>query len=693
MIKSFIIIICLSGYTFSNAGTDLILESVDNFENFTFPTEPFHQSLITINQAIPLEVPILKPVKDFSVTNNFELFNAQNTNSNMETIYILKPVTSSLPTEFQGKASIEIVSSNKVSLKSDFKENSAAENVIAENFSTSSLEGTPANTTLHQPAIVLEPKNTTTSTSIVEEKIEQSSTLPAPNENIVPESYNSDINSDIVNSDARATNLNTTALNTQFKALIEDLPCITFPTLAKFIGNNEREGESYYCGYIHVPEEHDNPESAILKLGYVVLKSYATNPDKIPLLMIQGGPGGSSIELAAAFAFWGSPPALAKVRSQRDIIAIDYRGSTYATPRLVCPRPKSLIFHRIANPNLDDVSIKKKVLKDCFNSWQGRGVKLRAFNSLEIANDYAVALPALGYPQVHVYGGSYGTIAAQYLMRDHPNVLKSVILDAPVAPYLHWPLNSPRAASNAFKNLFDNCKVNAQCRQAYPNLEKVFTDTVDKLNKQPVTINITLDGQNQAAKLNGDLWVQGLYELMYSKPKQVPAIIFATSQGKYETSSKLLADIVSYKSIFSPIEDTFVVTSGIYMSVTCADEFTFTDNDWDFTGLIPQVAKPISEYLDNDLPEMCSAWSVPLLDKRLKEPVVSDIPTLVFSAKFDPVTPPIYAEEIANSLAQSYLYISATDGHSVLNNSCAWQIINSFLVSPLNEPDGTCLDS
>ena len=493
------------------------------------------------------------------------------------------------------------------------------------------------------------------------------------------------------NNEGAATIPNSSILQNSAE-VIEDVPCSTFTTLARFVSRGEVEGKSYYCGYIHVPEEHSNPDSSTLKLGYVILKSTSSNPSPIPLLMIQGGPGGSSIELAAAYAFWGSRPALATVRSQRDVVAIDYRGSTYSIPRLICPTPEPMILHRATNPNVDDIDVKQKVLQDCFNSWQERGVNLAAFNSIEITNDYALALSVLGYEQVHVYGGSYGTIAAQYLMRDYSELLHSVILDAPVAPYLHWPLNTPQAANNAFKNLFENCKADIRCQQNYPDLEEVFIATVDKLNEQPVSITLDIHNQRQEAKLNGDLWVQGLYELMYRDPKQVRSNIFRISQGDYNAAAKVLADIVTYQSIFSPPEEAFVVSSGLYISVTCADEFTFDDTDWDFTGLIPQVARPIAEYLDNDLPELCSAWPVPLLDKRLKEPVTSDIPTLVFSAKFDPVTPPIYAEAIASELPRSYLHISSTDGHSVLNNPCAWRIINDFLSNPLNSPNGSCLN-
>ncbi len=474
--------------------------------------------------------------------------------------------------------------------------------------------------------------------------------------------------------------------------IIEDVPCATFPTFTKFVSRGEVEGKNYHCGYIHVPEEHNNLDSPTLKLGYVILKSTSSNPSPIPFLMIQGGPGGSSIELAAAYAFWGSNPALATVRSQRDVVAIDYRGSTYSVPRLICPTPQPMILHRAKNPNVDDMQVKQQVLKDCFDSWQQRGVNLAAFNSIEITNDYALAIPALGYSQVNLYGGSYGSIAAQYLMRDYPKLLHSVTLDAPVAPYLHWPLNTPRAANNAFKNLFENCKADINCQQNYPDLERVFVTTVDKLNEQPVPLTLNINDQRQEVKLNGDLWVQGLYELMYRDPKQVRLNILRTSMGDYNTAGKVLADIVTYKSIFSPPEEAFVVSSGLYISVTCADEFTFNDTDWDFTGLIPQVAKPIAEYLDNDLPELCPAWPVPLLDKRLKEPVTSDIPTLVFSAKFDPVTPPVYAETIASKLPRSYLHISSTDGHSVLNNSCAWRIINDFLSNPSSSPNGSCLN-
>ena len=58
------------------------------------------------------------------------------------------------------------------------------------------------------------------------------------------------------------------------------------------------------------------------------------------------------------------------------------------------------------------------------------GADLIAYNSTESAADFADLRKALGYAAWNVYGTWYGSYLAQTLMREHPEGIRSVVLDS-----------------------------------------------------------------------------------------------------------------------------------------------------------------------------------------------------------------------------------------------------------------------
>ena len=75
------------------------------------------------------------------------------------------------------------------------------------------------------------------------------------------------------------------------------------------------------------------------------------------------------------------------------------------------------------------------------------------------------------------------------------------------------------------------------------------------------------------------------------------------------------------------------------------------------------------------------------------EPVVSRIPSLILTGKFDPVTPPEYARAVASHLEQSQV-VEFIGGHGVLNKnanlSCGNKIFQAFLERPELKLDTSC---
>jgi len=89
---------------------------------------------------------------------------------------------------------------------------------------------------------------------------------------------------------------------------------------------------------------------------------------------------------------------------------------------------------------------------------------------------------------------------------------------------------------------------------------------------------------------------------------------------------------------------------------------------------------------------ICEEWPVEQAGEWVKEPLVSDIPTLLLAGEFDPVTPPEFAQLVAGHLSNRYYYLLPGAGHIGDNTSeCALSITASFIEDPTNPPDSSCI--
>ena len=89
------------------------------------------------------------------------------------------------------------------------------------------------------------------------------------------------------------------------------------------------------------------------------------------------------------------------------------------------------------------------------------------------------------------------------------------------------------------------------------------------------------------------------------------------------------------------------LNNALEISVSCAEDVPF----------MPLTSHTENALFGDDLFEMmharCGLWDSISVDAAFKEPVVSDIPTLLLSGEYDPVTPPKNAEQVMQTLSHS----------------------------------------
>jgi pimeloyl-ACP methyl ester carboxylesterase len=464
------------------------------------------------------------------------------------------------------------------------------------------------------------------------------------------------------------------------------------------------------CGFVTVPERHAHPEGRTIKLAVAILKSRSDRPQPDPLVMAQGGPGGSTLMLLEPW--WQALTSTPGLRD-RDVVLIEQRGTQFSRPYLFCKEVYAV--DRDISPKLPSLTEgeidrrTREAYQACYERLTSEGVDLSAYNSLENADDLPLVMSSLGYGRFNFYGVSYGTRLAQHLMRRHPDRLRSVILDGVVPLETNYITESPGSHDRAIRQLFEQCRRSPVCRREYPDLPQLFQSVVAKLEREPLMTEVFdaiayVDAQIQASQapqtdhfnmldlsISGKFWRpvaidgDGLVDLTISALydssliPHLPEWFREMDRGDWSSLSELASDW------FSPIAD------GMQQSVLCAEEANVDHQSLSPPpDLLPELRSLIND--PQEFLNSCQVWPVPKLPASVNEPVTSSIPTLLLSGNLDPVTPPPFGQRVADHLTRAYHYVFPGLGHGAFASSdCANGLVRDFLRDPQRAPDGRCV--
>ena len=448
------------------------------------------------------------------------------------------------------------------------------------------------------------------------------------------------------------------------------------------------------CRYITVPESRDPAladDSNEIRLAVVRIRSTNPNPQPDPLIYLDGGPGGHTLEFARFYARDFAP-----FLADRDVIIFDQRGIGFSEPDFSCPEANQLGYDLLDQdlPYSTVQTLYQDTYFACRERYIAEGVNLYAYTSAENAADVRDIAAAFGYEQVNLFGISYGTRLGLTIMRDHPDIVRSAVLDAVYPPNVDSEAEFLENMDRAFNQLFAGCAQNSACNATYPDLKDVFYDTVDRLNDNPELIEFddNYTGENRTVLVTGDLLISGLFSMLYSTSEipYLPGFIYDAQVGIYDGFVDDALFGLFYNQYFS---------SGMYYTMECYEEVGFIATDAviaSLDGVPPQLA----EYYTagdvanaDDYLQFCAEWTdEQRADGIENAAVVSDIPTLVVTGDYDPITPPAWAKLAAETLTNSFYFEFPGVGHSAFySGECAENMIFSFVNDPTTLPDSSCI--
>ena len=438
------------------------------------------------------------------------------------------------------------------------------------------------------------------------------------------------------------------------------------------------EGATVECGFVVVPEDRDGDPADTVWLAVAVYHSTSDVPASAPVIFLQGGPGSSAVAWTTGFYEEFVAPVLKK----RDFIAFDQRGAGLSEPLLDCPEIKFLYLQDMKqNLSADERETRyTDAFLACRDRLVSNGVDLTAYTSAASAADINDIITVLGYEQVNLYGISYGTRLAQTVMRDFPEIVRSAVLDS-VLP-LEVKLYDEGAVGNdhMLDRLFDDCAADPACHAAYPDLETVFYDLVEQLDVEPLTVEVTspLAGQFDDVIVDGAKLTSAVMWALHSSSyiPLVPQAIYDIHDGDYSYLGHCLAlPISTYENL----------ALGVMLSVNCHEQI--------FSSTPKELR--VDLYGGGEvLFHICDEWGAAPFDPREGEPLVSDIPTLIFAGEYDPTTPSMFSRQVAENLSNSHFFEFPGQGHAPSANAseeCPFNIALAFLNDPTTNPDSACV--
>lgn len=417
------------------------------------------------------------------------------------------------------------------------------------------------------------------------------------------------------------------------------------------------------CGTLEVYENRATKKGRMISLNILVLPATGEKREPDPLVYFAGGPGSAATEDALGFA-----PEFTKIREHRDLVFVDQRGTGKSHP-LNCEfyNPNDLQSYLGYFMPLDDIRKCRPQLE--------ANADLKLYTTTIAMDDMDEVRAALGYEQINLFGGSYGTRAALTYLKRYPKRVRTATLQGVAPTNLHMPSDFPLGNERALQGVIAECAADEACNKAFPNLKEEAKSLLAQLIKGPVEVEVQKPNSSDRVKvkLSRDLAAEAIRYMLYNPraASRMPLVIHLAAQGNFVP---LAESAIRYRR--------FLVgtgSNGMYLSVTCAE-----DLPWIKPGEGERMAANtfLGDYRLRQQREACALWPRAEIERDYGKPVRADAPVLIVTGEWDPVTPPSNGDAVAKTLPNSLHIVVPHGAHGLgglENIDCVVRIMTEFV--------------
>lgn len=431
-------------------------------------------------------------------------------------------------------------------------------------------------------------------------------------------------------------------------------------------------------GYLVVPERRfPKPGQRMVRLPFILMKSRSASPRRDPVLFTAGGPGSSTLRGARNRQ---RNPLL----DDRDVILFEQRGTQWAQPALMSAEIDAALrsgWGTRLNGEPDPARVRQ-AMAATLQRFRNQGIDLAGYTTRESAADIAELRRLLAIPSWNLYGVSYSTKLMLTVLRDHPEGVRSAILDSVLPPEANWDEAAPANILAVLERVLQTSAEDAFLKERCPDLPSRFRSLLATANQKPLTVTIKnpVDGTPLAVRLDGAGLMNCVYAALESAGgiRRLPLALDAACRGEVQALAPFLEEYLG-SSQGSAI--------GMRLSVWCNEAFPFErlDRILHPVGLPPELKGFIQTAVH---PAAMTEWPQGRPDPVENRPVSSSVPLLIAAGEFDPDTPIAWARSAATRLSHAQLIEFSGMSHvPMFSHPDAARIMKAFLADPTRRPE------
>jgi pimeloyl-ACP methyl ester carboxylesterase len=418
-----------------------------------------------------------------------------------------------------------------------------------------------------------------------------------------------------------------------------------------------------YCGKFDVWENRETKTGRKLSLNIVVLPALKQNFAPDPVFFLAGGPGQGAASLAEPIE-----EPFHRLQTSRDLVLIDQRGTGKSNP-LACKGDAKSQDEELSDAQQDSEALR--IYHACLDSYANKA-DVKLYTTSIAMDDIDDVRAFLGYPKINLFGVSYGTRAAIVYARRHPDHTRAVVLDSVAPPDMRLPLYVPRDSQRSLDLLFTDCEKDPGCSQRFPHIRQTFNDLIARLTAHPEHIHFIHPRTGEPKEIDAKRLIVSLsiFRTLYDPlaSSLLPLLIEQASKGNYTGFLALAGDP-------DPKAES-QLARGMQLSVVCSEDATRIE-----PGAIARGSA--GTFMGTDFADAllkpCAFWPRGTVEPAYFDNTPSDLPALILSGQLDPITPPIWGQQVAAQWKNSKNVVVPGSGHGAWSHGCVLKLIDQFL--------------
>jgi pimeloyl-ACP methyl ester carboxylesterase len=412
--------------------------------------------------------------------------------------------------------------------------------------------------------------------------------------------------------------------------------------------------DSLRFGYLNVPRDHSQPNGPQFRIAIAVVKARTATPQPDPVVFIPGGPGLSGLDTYLRGRVQGEHPFDA-FRANRDLIIIDPRGFGYSEPRM-CPHVEE---GDPLTPESPGEAEWLTALAECGAGMKQHGIDLATLSSAQAARDLDLVRKTVGAQQVNLFGASYGTRIALEATQNIPAAVRAAYLFGPVAAHRFRGSDDSTVVNEASEAMLRVCAAQPACSTAYPQLRADYDAAMTRVQREPFRVGDDF-------VIDANVLAQGLVHMLASRRLGAGVPLLVHTIAREGTAV--------FKDLAPHLEAAYRAGRGVPGTGQA-----FWCND----GVINQASNAAMQ-------QRCKNLMGRVAPQFADSALTGDVPVLMSVGELDPLTPPSFAQSIAQRFPNARVITLPAWGHE-LAPPCSFVIATQFFDAPAQPLDTTCL--